>query len=112
VGNRLTESDGTTTFDFDHYNEFNQLTEIDIITGGTTYEYMDYTYNARGGEATQTETLSGGAGTEVTTYTYDAAGNLNKTYDGIDITKHFYNRDAWASNKFRRIYDQPAADRG
>ena len=39
MGNRLTESDGTNLLDYD-YNEFNQLTEIDITTGGTTYEYM------------------------------------------------------------------------
>jgi len=108
VGNRLTENDGTNLLDYD-YNKFNQLTEIDIISGGTTYEYMDYTYDDRGNELTQTETLSGGTETEVTTYSYDAAGNLNKTDDGTDVTKRYYNRDAWASNKFRRIYDQPCS---
>ena len=89
VGNRLTQTDSDGMLDYD-YNEFNQLVEIDTIVSGTTYEYMDYTYNTRGGQATQIETVSGG--TDITTsYAYDAAGRLAKTDDGTDISKNFFN---------------------
>jgi len=78
------------------------LTEtLNTNYSGTNTVSKSYTYDGIGRLETSTE------GSTTTTYTYDAAGNLNKTDDGTDVTKHFYNRDAWASNKFRRIYDQP-----
>ena len=53
-----------------------------------------------------------------TDYAYDKAGMLQKIVkvleeDGpTETTGHFYNRVAWASSKFRRIYDQPDGAEG
>ena len=105
VGNRETQSDGTDVTDY-IYNEFNQLEEIDIISSGTTYEYLDFTYDDRGAQLTQVETLSGG-GTETTSYSYDAAGRLAKTSDGTDVTNNVFNG---AGQRVQQILNQGLAN--
>jgi len=90
VGNRLTQSIGTASLVY-AYNEFNQL---DYINKNGALR-IDYEYNERGVQTS--EAIANGA---TTSYSYDAAGRLAKTVEGSNITKHFYNRDAWTSSKY------------
>lgn len=91
VGNRLTQSSGTTNLVY-NYNEFNQL--LAITKNGSAY--MSYDYNERG--AQEKETVEKTSGDMITYFDYDAAGRLSQTtltQEGapeiISQTTNYYN---------------------
>ena len=82
VGNRLTESDGTTTLYY-HYDALDQLQQIteNTLTGP---QIADYTYDARGNVVNLIE------GSQTTTYTWDARNQLSQVNTGTDTISYQY----------------------